>query len=246
MAKMLDEVSRSISPASLRRCEEIPRTSQQPIEERRQAEWRQITRQLRQKELGKGHAAKWGTPRILAASVDALSRAEEAIAAKRNFVSHTKAPAAKASAPGRTTIRSFTPSKAPVCGTTPAANRPDQDPRGLAERGDPQLADGAAPTRLHGQVSPGDTMPSISLKGVSIKGQSGVAFEEAVQTAQSDAQNAAPARTQVPARPLPGAASKLLRRHKKIVGFHRLVYQGSSLVVHCTRLLFLLRRAEEK
>ena len=33
-------------------------------------------------------------------------------------------------------------------------------------------------------------MPSITLKGVSIKGQSGVSYQEAVATAQSDAQSA--------------------------------------------------------
>ena len=33
-------------------------------------------------------------------------------------------------------------------------------------------------------------MPSITLKGVSIKGQSGVTYQEAVTTAQSDAQSA--------------------------------------------------------
>jgi flavin-binding protein dodecin len=33
-------------------------------------------------------------------------------------------------------------------------------------------------------------MPAITLKGVSIKGQSAVSYTEAVQTAQSDAQSA--------------------------------------------------------
>ena len=41
-----------------------------------------------------------------------------------------------------------------------------------------------------GRVTPGGPMPSITLKGVSIKGQSNVKFEEAAATAQSDAQNA--------------------------------------------------------
>jgi hypothetical protein len=70
------------------------------------------------------------------------------------------------------------------------ANRPDQDPRGLTDRGDPQLADNLAPTKLHGQIAPGSPMPSITLKGVSIKGQSGVSYQEAVSAAQSDAQSA--------------------------------------------------------
>ena len=68
--------------------------------------------------------------------------------------------------------------------------RPDSDPRGLTDRGDPQLADNLAPTKLHGQITPGAPMPSITLKGVSIKGQSSVAYQEAATTAQSDAKSA--------------------------------------------------------
>jgi hypothetical protein len=39
-------------------------------------------------------------------------------------------------------------------------------------------------------MSPGGSMPSISLKGVSIKGTSTVKFEEAAAAAQQDAQSA--------------------------------------------------------
>ena len=46
------------------------------------------------------------------------------------------------------------------------------------------------PTKVKGQFSPGSQMPSITLKGVSIKGQSKVEYEEAVTAAQTDAQSA--------------------------------------------------------
>ena len=69
-------------------------------------------------------------------------------------------------------------------------NRPDRDPRGLTDRGDPQLAENLAPTKLHGQITPGSPMPSITLKDVSIKGRSSVAYQEAASTAQSDATKA--------------------------------------------------------
>ena len=69
-------------------------------------------------------------------------------------------------------------------------NRPDQDPRGVSDRGDAKLADNLAPTKIKGQFAPGGQMPSITLKGVSIKGESKVAYEEAVTTAQSEAQSA--------------------------------------------------------
>jgi hypothetical protein len=69
-------------------------------------------------------------------------------------------------------------------------NRGDRDPRGLTDRGDPQLADNLSPTKLHGQITPGSPMPSITLKGVSIKGASSVAYQEAATAAQSDAKSA--------------------------------------------------------
>jgi hypothetical protein len=69
-------------------------------------------------------------------------------------------------------------------------NRPEMEGRGHTDRGDGKLAANLNPEKVHGQVSPGGHMPSITLKGLSIKGNSSVAYEEAVKTAQSDAQSA--------------------------------------------------------
>jgi len=68
--------------------------------------------------------------------------------------------------------------------------RPDQEPRGNTDRGEGELSDALKPTKVKGQFKPGGQMPSITLKGVSIKGQSKVAYEEAATAAQSDAQSA--------------------------------------------------------
>jgi len=68
--------------------------------------------------------------------------------------------------------------------------RPDEDPRGHTDRGEGELTDALQPTKVKGQFSPGAQMPSITLKGVSIKGQSKLAYEEATAAAQSDAQSA--------------------------------------------------------
>jgi hypothetical protein len=68
--------------------------------------------------------------------------------------------------------------------------RPDEDPMGHTDRGEGELSDALKPTKVKGQFKPGGQMPSITLKGVSIKGQSKVAYEEAATTAQSDAQSA--------------------------------------------------------
>jgi hypothetical protein len=68
--------------------------------------------------------------------------------------------------------------------------RPDMDARGLADRGDGQLNEALTPTRVRGQLSPGGPMPSITLRGVSIRGESRVDYEERVTAAQSEAQSA--------------------------------------------------------
>jgi hypothetical protein len=69
-------------------------------------------------------------------------------------------------------------------------NRPDLDSKGHTDRGEGELSDALKPTKVKGQFKPGGQMPSITLKGVSIKGQSKVAYEEAATAAQSDAQSA--------------------------------------------------------
>lgn len=68
--------------------------------------------------------------------------------------------------------------------------RPDMEGRGQTDRGEGELSDALSPTKVKGQFSPGGNMPSITLKGVSIKGQSRVAYEEAAAAAQSDAESA--------------------------------------------------------
>ena len=68
--------------------------------------------------------------------------------------------------------------------------RPDEEGRGHTDRGEGDLNEALQPTKVRGQFAPGSQMPSITLKGVSIKGTSKVAFEEAAATAQTDAQSA--------------------------------------------------------
>jgi uncharacterized protein with von Willebrand factor type A (vWA) domain len=67
--------------------------------------------------------------------------------------------------------------------------RPDMAGKGHTERDD-GLNDALQPTKVKGQFSPGGQMPSITLKGVSIKGSSKVEYEAAAAAAQSDAQSA--------------------------------------------------------
>jgi hypothetical protein len=67
--------------------------------------------------------------------------------------------------------------------------RPDMAPRGQTERSD-DLNPNLMPSKVRGQMSPGGPMPSITLKGLSIKGQSSVPYQEAASAAQADAQSA--------------------------------------------------------
>jgi hypothetical protein len=55
---------------------------------------------------------------------------------------------------------------------------------------DAALADNLLATKVKGQMTPGGPMPSITMKGVSIKGNSKVQIQEMVGAAQSDAQGA--------------------------------------------------------
>lgn len=68
--------------------------------------------------------------------------------------------------------------------------RPDMEGRGQTNRGEGELAPGLTPTKVKGQFTPGAPMPSITLRGLSIKGQSEVEFTETVTSAQSDAESA--------------------------------------------------------
>jgi hypothetical protein len=67
--------------------------------------------------------------------------------------------------------------------------RPDMEGKGHTDR-PTDLNPNLVPDKVKGQMSPGGSMPSITLKGVSIKGTSKVKFEEAATTAQEEAQSA--------------------------------------------------------
>jgi hypothetical protein len=67
--------------------------------------------------------------------------------------------------------------------------RPDLDSRGHTDRPEDR-SPFLTPDKVKGRMSPGGSMPSITLKGVSIKGTSNVKFEEAAATAQSEAEQA--------------------------------------------------------
>jgi hypothetical protein len=68
--------------------------------------------------------------------------------------------------------------------------RADEEGRGVSDRGEGQLPDNLRPDKVKGKFTPGGQMPSITLRGVSIKGVSNVKYEEAAAAAQTEAQAA--------------------------------------------------------
>ncbi len=69
-------------------------------------------------------------------------------------------------------------------------SRPDRDAQGNTDRGAGKVPNDMVSTRIKGKINPKGSMPSFTLRGVSIKGSSKVQFQEAVTAAQSDARNA--------------------------------------------------------
>lgn len=67
--------------------------------------------------------------------------------------------------------------------------RPDQPARGHTDRA-LEKPDHLDPATVRGKINPGQPMPSVTLKGVGIKGASKIEWEEAAAAAQTEAQNA--------------------------------------------------------
>jgi flagellar biosynthesis chaperone FliJ len=64
------------------------------------------------------------------------------------------------------------------------------NPDNVFGEGDPTLPSGLSPAKVRGEISAAGSMPSITLKGVGIKGASTVQFQEAAAAAQAEAQSA--------------------------------------------------------
>jgi hypothetical protein len=68
--------------------------------------------------------------------------------------------------------------------------RPDLDPRGQTDRGEGQASGALVPTQVRGQINPEGTMPAVTLRGLSIRGQSRVSYRDVMTAAQVEAQSA--------------------------------------------------------
>jgi hypothetical protein len=139
-----------------------------------------------------------GDAQSLAATLEALERAQMAISTCQGMGCFGRGPPkfGRGGKPGRgvgTWAEEdgwlYYPEQRDELWDNSGAVMPELDPRGHTER-DVQKPDDMTQTKIRGQFAPGSSMPSITLKGVSIKGTSNVQFEEAAKAAQTEAQNA--------------------------------------------------------
>jgi len=198
MAKMMNEISRSVDPASpYGKAAEFLKASAGHLAKGDKANASDALANA-SKELQKA-MDQMSDAAAMMASLDALQKAEFVIATRNNW---GECPGGKGNTPG------FGKGKGgkgvgtwadPESSLYPEiterwdnsdVKRPDMEGKGLTDRGDMKLGDNIAPTKLHGQISPGGSMPSITLKGVNIKGQSSVEYQQATTAAQSAAQSA--------------------------------------------------------
>jgi hypothetical protein len=192
-AKTLDEVARSVAPAGpYGKASDFLQKAAQQLRDNQKPDAAQSLASA-SKELEKV-ASEMQDAGALKASLAALKKAEECLGQCHNPNGTPKA-GLKPGKGGRG-VGTWTPDDSQLYPEMTALwdskglNRPDTDAKGLTDRGDPQLADNLNPTKLKGQMVPGGPMPSITLKGVSIKGESTVNFQQAATTAQRDAQSA--------------------------------------------------------
>ncbi len=195
LRKIMDEVSKAIDPAGKygKVAEHLKSASKQMQSGDKQAASQSLANAS--KELDQ-LMQQLGDAQQLQATLDALKEASMAIGNGQGWRMGLGPPrAGRGGRPG-SGVGTWADENAPWDGQmsqgwdNSGVVRPDEDPRGHSDRGEGELTDALSPTKVKGQFSPGAQMPSITLKGVSIKGQSKLAYEEAATAAQSDAQSA--------------------------------------------------------
>jgi hypothetical protein len=196
LKKMLDEVSRGVDPAAPygKAANFLKQAAQQMKSGDKSGSAQSLADASRELEK---ITAEMADAKALQDSLDAVNKAEICLATHRAW-GECQGGSCRVlgKRPGKGGVGTWTDDDSQLYPEMSAlwdnsgAKRPDMDPRGLTDRGEPRLADNLAPTKVHGQIAPGTPMPAITLKGVSIKGQSAVGYQEAVSAAQNDAQSA--------------------------------------------------------
>jgi hypothetical protein len=195
LRKMLQEVSKAVDPAS--KYGQVAEHLKEAAKQMKSGEQAKSAQSLaKASDELKKLMQQMGDAESLQAALDALNQASMAIASGQGWAMARRPGFKPGGEPGAGVGTWAENEAAEWNGETTAGwdnsgiERDNMDPRGYSDRGEGELNEGLQPTKVRGQFSPGSQMPSITLKGVSIKGTSKVAFEEAAAAAQSDAQSA--------------------------------------------------------
>lgn len=199
MKKLMEDVSKAVSPANS--YGKLPDLLKQAAEQMQKGDKPQAAESLAQAaaELDK-MMQEMGDAQSMIAALEALQQAQMAIANGQAFGmgkdGKGQAGKGKGAPKSRGGVGTWTdedsyqyPEFVDKWDNTGIV-RDDMDGKGHTDRGDGQLADNLLPTKVKGQMTPGGPMPSITMKGVSIKGMSKLDYKEVVGAAQSDAQSA--------------------------------------------------------
>jgi hypothetical protein len=198
LQKVLEEVTKAVQPGSqYGKVGELLKNAAQQMKETQKAGAADNLAQA-SKELEK-LMQQMADAQSLQGALEALERAQNAIATSKNWSQcegrGQNPGAGRGGKPGggvgtwaEENGWSYFPDKAEKWDNS-AVQRPDMAPHGQSERPD-DLNPNLMPSKVHGQMSPGGPMPSITLKGLSIKGQSSVPYQEAASTAQAEARSA--------------------------------------------------------
>jgi hypothetical protein len=195
LQKMMDEVSKAVNPAgNYGKASEHLKQAAKQMQGGNQSSAAQSLAMASQ-ELTKT-MQQLADAQQLQSEIDALNEASKSIGSGQGWKMHRGPPrAGKGGEPG-SGVGTWAEEGATWDGVTTAGwdntgvVRDDEDPRGHSDRGEGELSDALSPTKVKGQFAPGAPMPSLTLKGVSIKGTSKVDYEAAAAAAQSDAQSA--------------------------------------------------------
>jgi hypothetical protein len=195
MQKMMEEVKKAVTPAS--NYGKVADHLQKAANEMKSGDKKGAGQSLAAaaKELG-DLMQQMGDAQALMASLDNLNKASMCVGTCQGWAKCNKPGFNKNGSKPGSGVGTWSDGSAQWDGQfndrwdNSGVNRPDMDAKGQTDRGNGELSDALTPTKVKGQYSPGGPMPSITLKGVSIKGQSKVGYEEASAAAQSDAQSA--------------------------------------------------------
>ena len=195
MKKMLDEVSRAVSPAAMygKASEHLKKAGQQMGSGQKQGAAESLAAAAKELE---SLMQQLKDAEAVMATLDALQRAQMCVGNGQKWGSSKTPRAGRGGGAGAGVgtwaddSRWLDPDDIRNGWDNSGVNRADEEARGVTDRGDAQLADNFETTKVKGQITPGGPMPSITLKGVSIKGVSKVDFKEMATAAQTEAQSA--------------------------------------------------------